>query len=261
MTKPAKKSATKPAAKPTAKPARSGIRKAVRKAPVALAPKKGRAVQTGEGASETRAASLGERAYRRLREMILDREVEAGALLNELRVAERLEMSRTPVREALLRLTGEGLLVRADARSFAVRTVSAREFFESMRVREVLEAQAVDLGIQRITFAEIEALEERIRALEVGEHNEVEHRELDDLLHRTIAEASGNAVLVQMISMMRLNARLFRVTSHLHRQQENHLEHLAILAALKSRNNVEARNAMVSHIRGLQDDVIKAITG
>jgi DNA-binding GntR family transcriptional regulator len=214
-----------------------------------------------EGLSDTRVENLGERAYRRLREMILDRELEAGALLNEHRVAEQLDMSRTPVREALIRLTGEGLLVRADARSFSVRTVSAREFFESMRVRETLEAQAIDLGIQRLSVASIEALEAQIHALEVGAHTEVEHREFDDLLHRTIAEASGNAVLVQMIVMMRLNARLFRVTSHLHRQQENHVEHLAILAALKSRDVVGARNAMINHIRGLQDDVIKAITG
>ena len=214
-----------------------------------------------DGSSDTRVVSLGERAYRRLREMILDRELEAGALLNEHRVADQLDMSRTPVREALIRLTGEGLLVRADARSFSVRTVAAREFFESMRVRETLEAQAIDLGIQRLSVASIEALEVRVHELEVGVHTEVEHREFDDLLHRTIAEASGNAVLVQMIVLMRLNARLFRVTSHLHRQQENHVEHLAILAALKSRDVVEARNAMINHIRGLQDDVIKAITG
>ena len=218
-------------------------------------------VQTEEGLTETRVASLGERAYRRLREMILDRELEAGALLNEQRVAEQLDMSRTPVREALIRLTGEGLLVRADARSFSVRAVSAREFFESMRVREMLEAQAIELGIQRLSLASIEALEAQVHALEVGTHTEVEHREFDDLLHRTIAEASGNAVLVQMILAMRLNARLFRVTSHLHRKQENHVEHLSILAALKTRDVVEARNAMINHIRGLQDDVIKAITG
>lgn len=239
----------------------TGTKKAVRKLAADRAQTDAPGAQPEEVLAETRVASLGERAYRRLREMILDRELEAGALLNELRVADQLEVSRTPVREALIRLTGEGLLVRADARSFAVRTVSAREFFESMRVREVLEAQAIDLGIQRLTPAAIDMLEEKVHALEVGEHTEVEHRELDDLLHKTIAEASGNAVLVQMIAMMRLNARLFRVTSHLHRQQENHLEHLAILAALKSRDKVEARNAMISHIRGLQDDVIKAITG
>ncbi|CAE6788361.1 GntR family transcriptional regulator [Paraburkholderia aspalathi] len=243
------------------KAAVTGVKKATRKSTGNLPQPDTPSIQTEETLSETRVASLGERAYRRLREMILDRELEAGALLNELRVADQLEMSRTPVREALIRLTGEGLLVRADARSFAVRTVSTREFFESMRVREVLEAQAIDLGIQRLTPAAIEALEEKVHALEVGKHTEVEHRELDDLLHRTIAEASGNAVLVQMITMMRLNARLFRVTSHLHRQQENHVEHLAILAALKSHDKVEARNAMISHIRGLQDDVIKAITG
>ena len=163
----------------------SSVKKALR-SPRRQAPQSPQAepasAQREEGLSETRAASLGERAYRRLREMILDRELEAGALLNEQRVAEQLDMSRTPVREALIRLTGEGLLVRADARSFSVRAVSAREFFESMRVRELLEAQAIDLGIQRLSVASIEALEAKVHALEVGTHTEVEHREFDDLL-------------------------------------------------------------------------------
>ncbi len=204
--------------------------------------------------------SLSERAYRQLRDMILDRELASGDLLNEQRAADRLSMSRTPLREALLRLTGEGLLIRAGARSFSVRTVSSREFFESMRVRETLEAQAIEWGVQRLSTETLDALEARVHAIEHLPLSAAAHREVDDLLHRTIAEASGNAVLVQLILDMRLNARLFRVTNTLHRQQENHIEHLAILTALRARDGATARHAMVQHIRGLQDDVINAIT-
>ncbi|WP_347554538.1 GntR family transcriptional regulator [Robbsia sp. KACC 23696] len=205
--------------------------------------------------------SLSERAYRQLRDMILDRQLASGDLLNEQRVADRLAMSRTPIREALLRLTGEGLLIRAGARSFSVRTVSSRTFFESMRVRETLEAQAIEWSVQRLSIETLDDLEARVHAIEHLPHAAAAHREVDDLLHRTLAEASGNAVLVQMILDMRLNARLFRVSSTLHRQQENHIEHLAILAALRARDAAGARHAMVQHIRGLQDDVIHAITG
>ena len=75
------------------------------------------------GTLETRSASLSEQAYARLRELILDRRIAAGSLLLEGKIADELGISRTPMREALGRLAGEGLLVRRDARSYSVRTV------------------------------------------------------------------------------------------------------------------------------------------
>jgi DNA-binding GntR family transcriptional regulator len=207
------------------------------------------------------ANSLAEQTYQQLRTLILDRGLPSGTPLNEGRLALQLGLSRTPVRETLIRLVGEGLLVRADARSYAVRTVSPREFFDSMRVRDLLERHAIDLAIERISDDTLDALEAGIGVLQTGTHRDAEYWNFDDRFHLAIAEASGNAMLARMIGQLRISMRLFRLCSQLHRQQENHAEHLAILNALRSRDAGEAKQAMASHIRGLQDDVIAAISG
>lgn len=211
--------------------------------------------------ADVRSDSLAEQTYRRLRTLILDRELPSGTPLNEVRLALQLEISRTPIREALIRLVGEGLLVRADARSYAVRTVSPQEFFDSMRVRDLLESHAIDLAIDRISDETLDALEAAVDALQTGTPREAECWNFDDRFHLAIAKASGNAMLAKIIGELRVTVRLFRLCSQLHRQQENHAEHVAILRALRSRDAGAAKQAMGAHIRGLQDDVIAAISG
>src|SRR5437764_737312 len=126
--------------------------------PPAATPRKRRttpALTTRLGES-TRPDNLSEQAYRNLRELILVRRIAPGAPVVEGRLAEELKISRTPMREALVRLVGEGLLERADARSYSVRKVSATEYFQSMHVRETMETHAMDLAVDRIAPAEID---------------------------------------------------------------------------------------------------------
>ncbi|RYF79243.1 MAG: GntR family transcriptional regulator, partial [Comamonadaceae bacterium] len=174
---------------------------------------------------EVRSASLAEQAYERLRTLILDRLIHAGAPLQEGRLADELGISRTPMREALVRLAGEGLLVRRDARSYAVRALGTKEYFDCMRAREVIECEAIALAATRIDPAELDRLHAEIEALNVGEHDEIEHWHFDDRFHDFIAKGSGNVVFPRLVEELRVNARLFRLHSPLHRQRENHDEH------------------------------------
>jgi len=86
--------------------------------------------------------SLADRAHDRLTRDILTRRLAGGETLVEGRLAETMGVSRTPMREALSRLEGEGLLVRQGSGGFAVRQVSVREFFHALRVRMMLEPDA-----------------------------------------------------------------------------------------------------------------------
>ena len=208
---------------------------------------------------EVRSASLAEQAYERLRTLILDRQISAGSPLQEARLAEDLRISRTPMREALVRLAGEGLLVRRDARSYAVRALGTKEYFDCMRAREVIECEAIALAVGKITDAEIDTLEADIRALDSGEHNETEHWHFDDRFHLLIATASGNVVFPRLVEELRVNARLFRLHSPLHRQRENHDEHGEIVRTLRARDPERARAAMREHLRSLQEDVKRAL--
>ena len=208
---------------------------------------------------EVRSARLAEQAYDRLRTLILDRQISAGSPLQEARLAEDLRISRTPMREALVRLAGEGLLVRRDARSYAVRALGTKEYFDCMRAREVIECEAIALAVGKITDAEIDALEADIATLGGGEHSETEHWHFDDRFHLLIATASGNVVFPRLVEELRVNARLFRLHSPLHRHSENHDEHGEIVRALRERDAERARSAMRDHLRSLQEDVKRAL--
>jgi DNA-binding GntR family transcriptional regulator len=208
---------------------------------------------------EVRSASLAEQAYERLRGLILDRKISGGSPLQEGKLAEDLGISRTPMREALVRLAGEGLLVRRDARSYAVRALGTREYFDCMRAREVIECEAIALATPKISEADLDELAGAIEALNVGEHDETAYWHFDDKLHVLIASASGNVVFPRLVEELRVNARLFRLHSPLHRKQENHDEHGEIVRALRARDPVAAAAAMREHLRRLQDDVKHSI--
>ena len=208
---------------------------------------------------EVRSASLAEQAYASLRTLILDRKISAGSPLQEGRLADELRISRTPMREALVRLAGEGLLVRRDARSYAVRALGTKEYFDCMRAREIIECEAIALAVDKITEAQLDELDADLKTLDAGVHDEIEHWHFDDRFHQLISSASGNVVLPRLVEELRVNARLFRLHSPLHRQRENHEEHGEIISALRARDPERARAAMRAHLCSLQEDVKRAL--
>lgn len=198
---------------------------------------------------------LGELAYQTLRRMILDKALRSGGPVVEGRLAEELNISRTPMREALLRLEGEGLLVRAGARSYSVRFVSAQEYFQAMKVRELLEAEAIGLAIGKIEKKIVQQLVKKIKALSNGQQEQA-HWQLDDQVHTMMARASGNDVLAHMIDLVRTNSRLFELVTPFNRINEDRAEHLAILEAYLADDAEAARAAVRTHLQNLRRFVL-----
>ena len=205
--------------------------------------------------------SLSERAYSKIRSMILERRLAGGRVIVEGQLADELRISRTPVREALGRLVGEGLLVKQASRYFSVRHVSAGEFFQSMRVRELLETEAVALADGRIKPADVAELRRAISELPQEGHQTALHWRLDDQLHELFARGSGNDVLADLVSSLRVTTRLFEVSRPFGRLQADVAEHLAILDPFLAGDAAAARRAMRHHLRQLQKEVIAEISG
>ncbi|WP_341911341.1 GntR family transcriptional regulator [Ferrovibrio terrae] len=205
-----------------------------------------------------RAVNLGDQTYDHLRELILSRALPGGTEVPEGRLAEHLQVSRTPMREALVRLVGEGLLERTTDRAYRVRSVSTREFFECMQLREVLECVAIEKAVPLVTDDDLAGLRRDLVALGPGE-DDMAHWQFDNRFHSFFARAAGHATLADTITRMRVVARLFRISSALHRPTEIDGEHLAILEAVERRDSAAAQAAMLTHLRNLQDDVRKAI--
>lgn len=207
-----------------------------------------------------KSSSLSEQIYTLLRELILERKIPGSSEMSESRLADELQVSRTPMREALVRLAGEGLLVRRGARSYAVRAVDTKEYFDSMTLREMLECEAITKAAGKIDQQQLEAFAVELEELAQGEHDENTYWHFDDRLHNFIAEASGNMVLVKMLVQLRANSRLFRLHSPLHRQKENHSEHSAVLNALRQQDAAAGVLAMRQHIQNLRNEVLKALS-
>lgn len=201
---------------------------------------------------------LGDLAYHALRRMILDKALRSGGPVVEGRLAEELNISRTPMREALLRLEGEGLLVRAGARSYSVRFVSAQEYFQAMKVRELLEAEAIGLAIGKIEKKVVQQLIKKIKALGSGQQEQT-HWQLDDQVHSMMARASGNDVLAHMIDLVRTNSRLFELVTPFNRIEEDRAEHLAILEAYLADDAEASRAAVRQHLQNLRRFVLERL--
>jgi DNA-binding GntR family transcriptional regulator len=199
--------------------------------------------------------SLAVQAYSHLRNLILEKKILGGTGLSEVRLAEQLNVSRTPMREALVRLAGEGLLEKSESGFFRVRSVSIREFFECMEVREVLECHAIKRAIEVARDADLHNLFEELKSLPVSQHDDFAHWQFDNHFHAFFSNSAHNIALAHAIQKERVVARLFRITSPFHRQNENDGEHLEILDAVMKRDVHAAHSAMNRHLKNLQNDV------
>lgn len=205
--------------------------------------------------------NLADQAYEQISGLILHRQLTGGTFLIEERLAELLRISRTPMREAILRLAAEGLVVKKGSRSYAVRSVTAAEFFQSHKVRELLEPEAVELAIGNISAEEIKELRDRIEVLAEAEVQERAHWEVDDRLHLLFADRSENPVMANIIRQVRVTTRLFEVSNPLRRVHRDGEEHLAILAAISDGDIKGARKAMQRHVRNLVSDTMSILSG
>ncbi|MGA1288617.1 MAG: GntR family transcriptional regulator [Rubrivivax sp.] len=205
------------------------------------------------------APNLAAQAYTHLRSLILGRRILGGTGLSEARLATELNVSRTPMREALVRLAGEGLLEKTADGYFRVRAVSIREFFECMEVREVLECHAIERAIGMVREADVQALMDALRTLPAATDDDFAHWQFDNRFHAFFATAARNQALARAIQRERVVARLFRLSSPYHRQSESDDEHVEILEAVMRRDVASAQAAMRRHLRNLQDDTRRAI--
>ncbi|WP_205752225.1 GntR family transcriptional regulator [Cryptosporangium phraense] len=147
-------------------------------------------------------------AYTRLREAIVDGQYSAGSRLTEVELADTLGMSRTPVREALRRLAGDGL-VRASDRGVIVDLMDDAEARHARAVRAALDVLVTELAARRQKAGEISPAALRA-AEEAAADAEAAHRhgdadaayQHDQRLHRQIAEMAGNPVALQMLDRL-----------------------------------------------------------
>jgi DNA-binding GntR family transcriptional regulator len=184
--------------------------------------------------------------------MIKDRRLKGGEVIVEQRLADELGISRTPLREALQRLEGEGLVVKTANRSFVVRHVELKEYLHSLKVREVLEAEAASLAAGHVDPDALAAIRAESLAVERTEPYDTHaHWAADDLVHNLFIDSCGNAVMADILRHLRATTRLFEIARLADRLGPDSREHMAILDALQAGDAKASRRAVAAHIRSL----------
>jgi DNA-binding GntR family transcriptional regulator len=196
-----------------------------------------------------RRQSLPELVQDEVLRMIKAGELPAGARLNELDLAERLRISRPPLREALRALEEAGLVRLERNRGMFVRDVSAHEALEMYQVRAGLDDQAGRLLAPIITDKQLQELDRLLTKLESCKSDDIDRTfPLNIAFHDRLVELTGNAVLLQIYRQVINRMHLLRRRSFAGGNAASHAEHRAILAALATRNPELAAQAMRRHV-------------
>lgn len=206
--------------------------------------------------------NLTEQVYEQLVDILIRGELRPGDVIVERKMAERLNASRTPVREALGRLEAEGLVYKQPNRGVTVSPFSTEAFVELLNVRQLLEAEAARLAAGRIPSERVADIRASIAAL--GERPSptlAEIWEVDNALHGEIADAAGSRLLAAMIRELRRRTHVFNAYRNPVRPKFSAEENTALLDAVASGDEARAHDAMRRHIEGVKTAIIDKLAG
>jgi len=204
---------------------------------------------------------LSDLVYGRVLEMIIGGQLPPGQPISELQLTRLLEVSRTPVHEAINRLVKDELVIQQPNRRPVIAAFSAEDVFDVFEVRRILEGATAKKAAEKMDTSVLHELEQLTKAFESDvqemppdSRQWIERwADYDELFHRLIAKACGSKRLASDVLRYRLFHRAFNLkhcgTAVL---EKAHQEHLNILDAIRNRDPVRATDEMQSHISHFQ---------
>jgi len=206
-----------------------------------------------ERLAEEDTLSLAERAYRRLRDSIVQGALQAGSRISERSLATALGISAQPVREALRRLEQDGMVVTLPRRGTVVAEFGPERLAEMGRIRAALEGAAAALAAQRGDAAALAGLDAQLAAMRVA--TEAGRADLvsdaNERFHALIHAATGNVFLIRSLAALRAYDHFGRIRALGATPQELPralAEHAGILAALQAQDPDTAESRMRAHV-------------
>ena len=199
--------------------------------------------------------------HAQLKDMVILFKIKPGERVNEGELAERLGISRTPLREALHRLVAENMLTMVPNRGFYGRQLASQEVFDLYELRSAIEATAIRLAIQRASDDDIRAVRDAwlgvMRNLDVLTPHQVLLE--DENFHVAVARLSGNQEIVK--SLQTINARIhyFRWSDVEDKGDATGRDHLALINALLERDLAQCEQIIGSHISRRMDEIVRFV--
>lgn len=201
--------------------------------------------------------------FNTLRQAILTGELKPGERLMEIHLANKLGVSRTPIREAIRKLELEGLVTMIPRRGAEVAQITEKSMNDVLEVRRALDALCVELACERITQEDTERLRLACEAFETavrtGDIKKIARADVE--LHDIIVQATGNQRLVQLIN--NLSEQMYRYRFEYIKDESGHdnlvSEHRMIYESIIRQDKVKAAEAAKLHIDNQEKSVIRQI--
>lgn len=210
--------------------------------------------------------SLGESAYLRLRHDIMTGKLMPGAIVSERELAQRYDMSKTPVREAIGQVCREGLVQRLPGRGYRISPITIKEIVDLFEMRIILETASVEKAAARPHSDRcMDMLREKAK-ITYNLEDEDSHTEFlmaNREFHITIAEATGNGRIVQVLQGLFVEMeRLFHLGLVIRdSSEEMATEHQALVAACEDGDVQQAKAVMGQQINASKNRILEAIMG
>ncbi len=201
--------------------------------------------------------------FNTLRKAILTGQLRPGERLMEVHLANKLGVSRTPIREAIRKLELEGLVIMIPRRGAEVAQITEKSLKDVLEVRRALDALSVELACERITQEELEALKEAATEFEEATRGKDASviAKADVQFHDIIVQATGNRRLQQLVNNLAEQMYRYRFVYIKDDSQHEKLiaEHKEILESIMERNKERASAAAKLHIDNQEKSIIQQI--
>ena len=207
--------------------------------------------------------SLHEAIFQKLRSLLVEGAIAPGSKLNERELAERLHVSRTPIREAIRRLAADGLVELIANRGAIAVQLSLADVMHTFDVIAQLEGYSGELAAKNIshaTLSELEALQYEMMA-SYARRDLSSYYKLNLGIHYLINQAANNPVLSQLFTQVnaRIEALRFRSNQNGVKWEKAVEEHQEMIDALKARDSERMRKVMIQHVMNKRDVVIELL--
>lgn len=200
--------------------------------------------------------TLAAQVQERIREAILNRDLTPGDRIDQAKLAESLNVSIVPVREALKGLESEGLVSIIPRRGAFVTEISQEHLDDLYDARQIIEGEVIFHAVQHLVDADFATLHELIQQMETATRaNDIRlFMSLNRQFHMGIYQALGNRHLIQTIESLWERSELYRYRYMfvMHNADLVHQEHRAIVRACEERNPPKAKELAIQHIRNTQ---------
>lgn len=208
--------------------------------------------------------NLRDQTYDIIKNMIILREIKPGKKINEEHIAKEIQVSRTPIREALCRLENEGIVTIIPRRGAFVSDLTENNVREILLIREVLEGLVVRLAVENMDAKTLQKLRkaiEKVSSIPQKDRDLINYTRSEVDFHSILLSASNNQMLKNMMEMVNAHLQIIRLRTVVipERAQKTVTEHQQILKAIEKGDADSAEDLMRKHVRSVREVALRNI--